>query len=366
MALASVGPSALWYLTRATGAVALILLTVSVALGVANVGRLQAAGWPRFVIEGVHRNASLLALAVLLVHIVTSILDPFAGIHLIDAVIPFTSSYRPLWVGLGAFASDLLIAVALTSVVRRRLGYSAWRATHWLAYLCWPVAIVHAVGTGSDAKQTWMLALIAACVVTVIVAVWTRVGVGWPSRRGLRSGALLASVALPAAFVIWLPGGPLASDWAARAGTPAKDLAGRSATTAAASTSTSATGSATATRVSAFTATVSGTATQSQAANGVVEVDIALTVANAQLGRLDVRIYGEPISGGGVQMTSSTVSAGTPSDPTLYTGAVTGLAGADVSARVSSADGHALALAVALRIGGAGGSASGTVQVTPQ
>ena len=141
MFLANVGPSALWYLTRATGAVALVLLTVSVALGVANIGRLQAAGWPRFVVEGLHRNVSLLALALLAVHILTSLLDPFAGIRLIDAIVPLTSVYRPLWLGLGAFASDLLIAIALTSVLRRRLGYGAWRATHWFAYLCWPVAV---------------------------------------------------------------------------------------------------------------------------------------------------------------------------------------------------------------------------------
>ena len=186
MPFANVGPSALWYLTRATGAVTLLLLTVSVVLGVATVGRLQTAGWPRFVVEGLHRNVSLLAILVLLVHIVTSVLDPFASIHLIDAVVPFTASYRPLWLGLGAFASDLLIAIALTSVVRRRLGHGAWRATHWLAYLCWPVAVLHTVGTGSDVKQVWLLALTAACIVAVIVAVWARIGFGWPQQRGLR------------------------------------------------------------------------------------------------------------------------------------------------------------------------------------
>ena len=192
--LATAGPSALWYLTRATGAVTLLLLTASVVLGVANVGRLHSTRWPRFVIEGVHRNVSLLAIAVLIVHIATSVLDPFAGIHLIDAVVPFVGSYRPFWLGLGAFASDLLLAVAITSLVRRRLGHGAWRAIHWLAYLCWPVAVMHTVGTGSDVKQVCVFALTAGCVVSVIVAVWARVGFGWPARRGLRSTAVAASV----------------------------------------------------------------------------------------------------------------------------------------------------------------------------
>ena len=362
MLLANVGPSALWYLTRATGAVALLLLTISVALGVANIGRLQRPGWPRFVVEGLHRNVSLLALALLLVHIVTSLLDPFAGIKLIDAVIPFTGSYRPIWLGLGAFASDLFIAVALTSVVRRRLGHGVWRATHWLAYLCWPVAIVHTVGTGSDVKQFWLLALTAACVATVVLAVWARVGFGWPERRTLRASALVASVVLPVAFVAWLPGGPLGKNWAARAGTPARDLARVGSTTTVANTGSTSTPS---THVAAFAARVNGTVAQQQTSNGLVQVDIALVVANTSLGTLHVLIDGTPVAGGGVQMTASTVSIGTASSPTLFSGAVTSLQGTQIGARVTSGDGHTLTLTVALQLNASSGSATGTVQVNP-
>jgi len=368
--LADVGPSALWYLTRATGAVTLILLTVSVALGVANIGRLQAAGWPRFVVEGVHRNASLLALAVLLVHIVTSLLDPFAGIHVLDSLVPFIGSYRPLWLGFGAFASDLLLAIAITSIVRRRLGHRAWRATHWFAYLCWPVAVLHAAGTGSDIKQAWMLALLVICVLAVVAAVWARVGFGWPTQRGLRWTALAASIALPLAFVAWLPGGPLAKNWALRAGTPLRDLRRTSATISAnrggSSGSTGSTTTAPPTRtISAFTAGVSGTTSQVQSTNGQIEVHIHLRVASRQLDALDVRIYGEPLQGGGVQMTSSAVAIGTHAAPTLYSGAVTGLDGTNITARVSSAGGRHLAVGVALRIDGVTGRSSGTVEVSP-
>jgi len=361
MLLANVGPSALWYLTRATGAVALLLLTISVALGVANIGRLQRPGWPRFVVEGLHRNVSLLALALLLVHIVTSLLDPFAGIKLIDAIIPFTGTYRPIWLGLGAAASDLFIAVALTSVVRRRLGHGAWRATHWLAYACWPIAIVHAVGTGSDVKQVWLLALTAACVATVVVAVWVRVGFGWPERRALRGGALAASILLPLLFVAWLPGGPLGKDWARRAGTPLRDLQRVSATTTVASSGARAPS----TTISAFAARVNGTIAQEQTASGLVRVDIALAVANPSLGTMRVRIDGTPVAGGGVQMTASSVSIGTSASPTLFSGTVTSLDGTQIGARVSSSDGHSLVLAVALQLDPARGSASGTVEVNP-
>src|ERR1700740_1610157 len=140
MSIAAVAPSPYWFITRGTGAIALVLLTVSVALGVADVRRTRMAGVPRFVFASVHRSAWLLAVAFLLVHIVTSVLDGFAPISLIDAVIPLHSAYRPIWLGLGAIAFDLMLAVTITSLLRRRLGYRAWRATHWLAYLSRPLA----------------------------------------------------------------------------------------------------------------------------------------------------------------------------------------------------------------------------------
>jgi len=163
-----------------TGVVTLILLTLSVALGVADVRRVVTEAVPRFVFDAVHRNASLLAVVFVFVHIVTSLLDGFAPIRLLDVVIPFGSAYRPLWLGFGALAFDLLIAVALTSVFRRRLGYRAWRSTHWLAYASWPVAVVHGLGTGSDAKASWMLVLTGACVIVVVTAVVARATDGWP------------------------------------------------------------------------------------------------------------------------------------------------------------------------------------------
>jgi len=365
IAIAGAGPSALWYLTRATGAVTLVLLTASVALGIANVGRLQSARWPRFVVEGLHRNVSLLAIAVLFVHIVTTVLDPFATIHAIDTVVPFISAYRPFWLGLGAFASDLLIAIALTSMMRRRLGHRAWRATHWFAYLCWPIAVLHAVGTGSDIKQLWMEALLAGCVIALIVAVWARVGFGWPARRGLRGSAIAASIALPAAFALWLPTGPLGSNWARRAGTPTARIASAASAGGAAvahpSSPTPAAGSPT----SAFSTGVSGTVSQRQTTNGLVEVDISLAVADAALPELRLQIVGNAAAGGGVGMTGSAVSLGPASNPTLYQGSITELSGTVIRARVSAARGRPLRLELALQINPSTGAATGRIRVVP-
>jgi predicted ferric reductase len=226
--LGAVGPSAYWYLTRSTGAMALILLTLSVALGVAGPIRFSSPRWPRFVLDSLHRNVSLLAIAFLLVHILTAVLDSFAPISLTDAIVPFGGSYRPFWLGLGAVAFDLLLAVALTSMVRRRLGYGAWRATHWLAYACWPIALLHGLGTGSDVKSTWLLALNVACLGIVALAVSVRAITGWPAHAWVRGAALGVTAVFAAFLVLWLPGGPLGHGWASRSGTPSSLLAGSS------------------------------------------------------------------------------------------------------------------------------------------
>lgn len=210
-----------WYLTRATGSVALLLLTLALALGVADVRRFSTPAWPRFVLDALHRNVSLLALVFLALHILTSVLDSFAPISLLAAFVPFASSYRPLWLGLGAVAFDLVLAVILTSLLRQRVGHRAWRVTHWLAYACWPIALLHALGTGSDVKSAWLLALLALCLALVAAAVLTRAASGLTRET---AGGRLAAVGGLAAFVLglllWLPGGPLGSEWARRAGTP--------------------------------------------------------------------------------------------------------------------------------------------------
>lgn len=178
MITAAVETKALWYLTRGSGTVSLLLLSASVVLGVTVTARWATAHWPRFLVEGLHKNISLLSIVFLGVHIVTAIADGYAPIRWLDAVVPFGSQYRPLWLGLGALAFDFLIAVAVTSVLRVRIGHQVWRAVHWLAYACWPVAIVHGLGIGSDSGQAWMQVLDAVCAAAVLGAVAWRLTLG--------------------------------------------------------------------------------------------------------------------------------------------------------------------------------------------
>jgi sulfoxide reductase heme-binding subunit YedZ len=230
--LAASGPSVYWYLTRSTGAVALLLLTVSVALGVIDVGRWSTPRWPRFVVDSLHRNVSLLAMVFLALHILTSVLDSFAPISLVDAFVPFTGSYRPFWLGLGAVSFDLLLAVTVTSLLRRRMGFGSWRAVHWLTYASWPIALLHGFGTGSDVKSGWLLGLSIGCLAIVAAAVLARVLRGWPANLGRRGAAVGGAAAFSVFLLLWLPGGPLGSEWARRSGTPSSLLPAQHTSTA--------------------------------------------------------------------------------------------------------------------------------------
>jgi methionine sulfoxide reductase heme-binding subunit len=222
--LAASGGSAYWYLTRSTGAVALLLLTFAVALGVLDVQRLSTPRWPRFVLDRLHRNVSLMAMAFLVVHILTSVLDSFAPISLLDAFIPFAGSYRPFWLGLGALAFDMLIAVTITSLLRRHMGYRSWRAIHWLTYASWPIALLHGFGTGSDVKSAWLLVLSIGCLVVVLTAIASRAISSWPANVPACGAALGGAGAFSLFVALWLPGGPLGAEWPRRSGTPSSLL----------------------------------------------------------------------------------------------------------------------------------------------
>ncbi len=219
-----------WYLTRSTGAVALLLLSVAIALGVLDVQRFSSPRWPRFMVDSLHRNASLLAIAFVAVHVLTSVLDSFAPISLLNAFVPFTGSYRPFWLGLGAVAFDLLLAVVVTSLLRQRLGYASWRVVHWLTYASWPIALLHGFGTGSDVKRgAWLVALSVGCFVLVAASVAARALRGWPADAARRATALGGLAVFALFLVLWLPSGPLGSEWARRSGTPSALLAHSSA-----------------------------------------------------------------------------------------------------------------------------------------
>jgi methionine sulfoxide reductase heme-binding subunit len=327
--LAVAGAPALWYLSRGSGAVSLILLTASLVLGIVDQQRWRSARWPRFTLHGLHRWVALFAVSFLSLHILSAVLDSFAPIRLLDAVIPFKSSYRPLWVGFGALALDILLAVTITSLLRKRVGQRAWRAIHWLSYLAWPVAVLHGLGSGSDVRSGWLLAIAAACIAAVWTAVFVRVMRAAPGPRLASFGALAA---LPVALLIWLPQGPLAKGWAQRAGTPPHLLLTSDVTPVAAARP--------APFDPPFSGYLGGTVTESSGASGVAQVDLSLRITGGADGRAEVLLEGTPLASGGVSVQRSRVTLGPVSDPRRYRGRVVQLNGRDLEAEATDSAGH--------------------------
>jgi methionine sulfoxide reductase heme-binding subunit len=167
--------TAFWYLSRATGIIAFVLLTAVFVLGIAVRLKGRLPGLPRFATTDLHRNISLLAVVFVAVHVLTAVLDTYVHIPLLAAVVPFTSGYERLWLGLGAAAFDLMLAMIVTSLLRARLNYAMWRAIHLTAYLCWPVALVHSVFSSKDLQRVPLMFIGIASVVLIIAAVAWRV-----------------------------------------------------------------------------------------------------------------------------------------------------------------------------------------------
>ncbi len=184
MTLAAVSRAATWawYFSRATGMVALVLLTAIIVLGVLGPLRVSTDLWPRFAIRTVHRDLSLLALVVIAAHVITIVADSFVRVPLSAAVLPWGSSYSPFWTGMGAVSFDVMIALVVTSLVRNRIGFRTWRFIHWGAYVSWPLAVAHGIATGTDTKAAWDLAVTVLCIMIVAIAVAMRVQGGSAAR----------------------------------------------------------------------------------------------------------------------------------------------------------------------------------------
>jgi methionine sulfoxide reductase heme-binding subunit len=178
-----------------TGVISLVLLTSVVMLGVLVNRQGRLPGLSAFAGLSLHRFVSLLAVGFLALHILTAIAEPLAGVGPAAAVIPFVAADKPVWLGLGTVSFDLMAALIVTSLLRRRIGRRCWRAVHWLAYACWPAALAHSIGSNPDMRSGRLLDLAAACVVAVLAAVgWRLAG---PVHAVPRAGRVPALTAAP-------------------------------------------------------------------------------------------------------------------------------------------------------------------------
>jgi methionine sulfoxide reductase heme-binding subunit len=213
-------PRLTWFLTRSTGIVLLLLLTVVTVLGAVLAGRPANRQVSGFVAADLHRRLTAVAMVLLVGHVGASVADSYVTITWLDAVVPFATTYRPVWTGLGTLACDVVLLVAVTSALRHRMSARAWRAAHLSAYAMWPLAVLHTLGDGSDVRAPALLALTAGCVVAVLVAAWWRLGRHSAFHGRARTAALVAVPLSLLAVAVWTWQGPLAPGWARRAGTP--------------------------------------------------------------------------------------------------------------------------------------------------
>jgi sulfoxide reductase heme-binding subunit YedZ len=356
--LAAAGPSPLWYLTRGTGLVALILLTLTVVLGVVITAGWTPSGWPQFATAGLHRNVSLLVVVVLGIHIVTAELDTFAPVGWLAVLLPFASAYRPVWLGLGTVAWDLLLALVITSLARRHIGQRAWRTIHSAAYLSWPVALVHGLGTGTDPRTPVMQAITVVCVLSVIIAAGWRLGWGWrvtPQRRFLVAAAAVAACVAVAG---WAAGGPLRTGWSRRAGTPAALVASsRSATAVPAGVPANRSDP-------SWAAALSGSLRQrGPDPSGNVTITISGSLSGARQGTLTVALVGLAADGG-VALKQSAVTVAL-SDGSRWTGQIVVLDGDQMAATITDGHGHSSTLDINLQINPASDAVTGAITATP-
>jgi Ferric reductase like transmembrane component len=339
----------LWYTTRATGIVSMVLLTGTVVLGVVGTARAASERWPRIVTAGLHRNLALTSLALVGVHILTTVLDPFAAIGLVSAFVPFSSDYRPFWLSLGTVAFDLLLAVLVTSLLRDRLKHRTWQVVHLLVYACWPVALWHGLGTGTDTKLSWVLAIYAACVVTVGWAVWWRLSLT-EHPIGRRTAAIALAV-LPLATIAFVFLGPLRPGWARRAGTPAAQLG-----STVSATSPGSTGQAGTLTDASFTGHVRVTSGPGDDER-TIRITAHTTVAPSE--SFVLVLHGTP-SGGGVNLSGGTARIGQPGTSSDFRGPVVQLSGNEIVAAVTGQAGQRRAQFV-LTISGS--TATGTMSL---
>ncbi len=162
------------FLLKYMGVFALIGLTTAVGVGLVATDRIVMRPGHRVVAQAVHRGVSLAALMSLVAHIILEIVAHRS--HVIDAVVPFLAQNRTLYVGLGTVASDLVVLIVITGFLRGRFAGrhpGAWRAVHAIAYLAWPLSIIHGLMAGRTAKPyvDWSY---GACVALVALAVGIR------------------------------------------------------------------------------------------------------------------------------------------------------------------------------------------------
>ncbi|TMD79229.1 MAG: iron reductase [Chloroflexi bacterium] len=149
-----------WDVARAGGFTAYVLLTLAVVVGLALSTQIQSPSrWPRLLNSELHNFLTLLSTIFLGVHVLAVWIDPFTHFGWKEVLIPLASHYRPEWMALGIVGLYLGIAIGISTLLRKRIGYSWWRRLHVLTLGIFALAALHGIGTGSDTQTWWALGI---------------------------------------------------------------------------------------------------------------------------------------------------------------------------------------------------------------
>jgi sulfoxide reductase heme-binding subunit YedZ len=200
-----------WEVARVGGMVAYVLATASVVLGLLLSLGVRSSRWPRFITNELHRFLTVLTLVFVAIHTAAVLVDPFTAFTPAEVLVPGLAHYRPSWIALGIVSGYLAIAIWASEYVRGRIGYAWWRRFHYLAFAVFGLGALHGVGTGSDTREWWGLAIygISAGAVVFLFG-WRLVRALAPGWRAAAVGALAIAHAAAAIFILV---GPAQAGW---------------------------------------------------------------------------------------------------------------------------------------------------------
>jgi len=341
-----------WDIARIGGFTTYGLMLASVLIGLALSMRVRSIRYPRFVTNELHRFVTLLAVVFAMIHGIAVAVDPYIKLSPVELLIPFASHYRPVWMALGVVAGYLLLAVYLSERIRPRIGYAWWRRFHSLAFVVYLLATVHGLGTGTDSRTPWAIALYVGGAIAVGSLLVYRLWPTGPVGR-LRPAVLIGSAIAIVVVGTWAYRGPLAPGWATAAGGTVTRVPATAAV--AHPTPTAVPTPAVAQIILPLQATLNGTVTQTQANGGTIVIDAKMS--GTVTGRLQASI---PVNDGSAPAPLTlTVD---PSGATC-TGTLTSAQGGRLGGSCTLPDGRVLA--ISMRVGlDQSGALVGTVLVS--
>jgi len=144
-----------WIASRASGLLALVLVTISIALGLAMAGKVMRRPGLSRKLMAIHEHTAVAGIVAIAVHGITLLGDPWLNPGPSGIAVPFTMSFRPLWTGLGIVTGYLAALLGLSFYFRRRIGAKLWRKAHRATVIVYLLGLLHAFGSGSDASAPW-------------------------------------------------------------------------------------------------------------------------------------------------------------------------------------------------------------------